>query len=232
MKKVLFLLAMIIMVSCSSNEESLNVKEKSQEEFFSRGSNENYDDNQLGYFKSVDLNPDTGTIDNEIRITTIWVTYGEYKEIKSNPDYLFYARKTKGSTEENPILVSAKYNGAGSGHGPFEFDEDDIDFDPDNFCKWSGVRHLENLPRYYNSIKGCKWSFYNWKKHIQSLANSTCTSYRSPHPICCKGVYYGYVIAIPQTTPCIPDLDVPEPVREINEETGKWIAYKPEETHN
>ena len=229
MKKVLFFIAIVILASCNSNEEASNIKEQFQEEFLNKSSNEDYNDDQLGYFKSLDVNSITERNDERTSITTVWVTYGEYKEIRSNPDYLFFARKTKDSNEENPVIVSEKYIGAGSGHDPFDMD-DDINDDPNSRCKQSNVRRLEDN-KFYNSTKGCAWSYNSWKQHLQNEANATCLSYKSPYPICCKGVYYGYVIAVPQITPCTPK-GIHEPGREIGETTGKWIAYTPEATHN
>lgn len=221
MKKVLFFIAIVVLASCNSNEEASNIKEQFQEEFLNRNSNEDYNDDQLGYFKFIDFNSiEGGNYDKKI-VATTWVTYGEYKEMRSNPDYLFYARKTKGSTEENPVLVSAKYNGAGGGHGPFELDDDDHDpIDLDTSC--IGAINLNGSSR-----AKCTQLIAEYRASMYAEAARTCEKYGFTKNVCCFGKSYGIIYGYPPK-PCYPDNN-DEPGKVV---TGKWIAYTPEVIHN
>ncbi|WP_299119484.1 hypothetical protein [uncultured Tenacibaculum sp.] len=223
MKKFLFFIAVVIFASCNSNDETLKVNEQPREEFLTRSANEDYKDNQIGYFKSINAKSVMEGNKEGEGIVTVWITYGEYKEMRSNPDYLFNARKVKGSTEENPIIVSAKYNGAVGGATPIDYD--DLDDDPDNPCA-SAIK-LDKFNRFYNSKMGCQWSFNSWKQYLQGLANSTCSSYSIWKHVCCNNVNYGYIMVFPPN-PCYPDPNF-ETGKVV---TGKWIAYKSEEAHN
>lgn len=229
MKKFLFFIAVVIFASCNSNDETLKVNEQPREEFLTRSANEDYKDDQIGYFKSINTKSVMEGNKEGEGIVTVWITYGEYKEMRSNPDYLFNARKVKGSTEENPIIVSAKYKPGG--HNPPTPIDDDIDEDPiDNGggnSPCASAIKLDKFNSFYNSKMGCQWSFNNWKQYLQGLANATCSSFSTWTYVCCNNVNYGYIMVFPPN-PCYPDPNF-ESGKVV---TGKWIAYKPEETHN
>ncbi|WP_299156342.1 hypothetical protein [uncultured Tenacibaculum sp.] len=223
MKKILFFIAIVILASCNSNEEPLNVNEQSKEEFLNRSSNEDYKDDQLGYYKSIDANSIVDGKIDKANVMTTWITYGEYKELRSNPNYSFYVREVKASTDDNPILVSAKYIGAGGGYsGPF--DHDDLD-DDDYPCILA--RQMESNT-FYSENMGCLWSINRWRNHLQGVANATCNKI-STRKICCKGVLYSSIVVFPPS-PCTPR-GIHEPGRETGA-TGGWVAYNPETTHN
>ncbi|MCF2874866.1 MULTISPECIES: hypothetical protein [unclassified Tenacibaculum] len=231
MKKILFFIAVVIFASCNSNDETLKVNEQPREEFLTRSANEDYRDDQIGYFKSIDANSVVdGKIEKAVVITT-WLTYGEYTELKNNPNYQFYVKEVKASTDENPILVSAKYIGAGGGtSGPFDpddLDDDDNNDDDDNPYNpcWS-ARQMESNT-FYSEYKGCLWSINRWRNHLQNVANATCEKI-STRKICCKGVLYSSIVVFPPT-PCFP-IGVNEPGRETGSSVG-WVPYN-SETHN